>query len=40
VRFNRFLDELRASPIAINAQDANRQHYEVPAEFFQSPRWN
>lgn len=33
-RFNDFLSELRASPIAINTQDANTQHYEVPAEFF------
>ena len=33
-RFNSFLDELRASPIAINTADANQQHYEVPAEFF------
>lgn len=33
-RYNEFLRELRASPIAINTQDANAQHYEVPAEFF------
>lgn len=33
-RFNRFLDELRASPIAVHTQDANEQHYEVPAAFF------
>ncbi|HEX4872107.1 MAG TPA: cyclopropane-fatty-acyl-phospholipid synthase family protein [Nevskiaceae bacterium] len=33
-RFNRFLDELRAAPIAIETQAANQQHYEVPAEFF------
>tara|TARA_R110000850_G_scaffold156_6_gene1157 strand:+ start:29624 stop:30673 length:1050 start_codon:yes stop_codon:yes gene_type:complete len=33
-RFNRFLEELRASPIAIEAPAANEQHYEVPAEFF------
>lgn len=33
-RFNRFIDELRNSPIAINTDDANEQHYEVPAEFF------
>jgi cyclopropane-fatty-acyl-phospholipid synthase len=30
----RFVDELAASPIAIETQAANRQHYEVPAEFF------
>jgi cyclopropane-fatty-acyl-phospholipid synthase len=29
-----FERELRASPIAVHAQDANAQHYEVPAEFF------
>ncbi|SEP93976.1 cyclopropane-fatty-acyl-phospholipid synthase [Solimonas aquatica] len=33
-RFAQFLDELRASPIAIETQAANAQHYEVPAEFF------
>lgn len=26
--------QLRESPVAIHAQDANAQHYEVPAEFF------
>ena len=29
-----FVDELAASPIAVETQAANRQHYEVPAEFF------
>ena len=29
-----FIDELRASPIAINTRDANEQHYEVPTAFF------
>jgi cyclopropane-fatty-acyl-phospholipid synthase len=33
-RYSRFLEELRASPIAIETGAANRQHYEVPAEFF------
>lgn len=33
-RFNQFLTELRASPIAIETPAANEQHYEVPAEFF------
>lgn len=33
-RFNRFLDELRAAPIAIETKAANQQHYEVPAAFF------
>jgi cyclopropane-fatty-acyl-phospholipid synthase len=32
--FNRFLQELRESPIAIDTAEANEQHYEVPAEFF------
>jgi len=29
------IDELKSSPIAINTQDANAQHYEVPAEFYE-----
>jgi len=33
-RHAQFVRALRASPIAIHAQDANAQHYEVPAEFF------
>lgn len=33
-RYNRFLAELRASPIAVETTAANEQHYEVPAEFF------
>jgi len=33
-RLNRLLDHLRASPIAIETQAANTQHYEVPASFF------
>ena len=33
-RFNAFLAELRASPIAVETGAANEQHYEVPAEFF------
>ena len=33
-RFNQFLDELRAAPIAIETKAANQQHYEVPASFF------
>ena len=33
-RQRRFVDELDASPIAVETQAANRQHYEVPAEFF------
>ena len=31
----RFLEELRHSPIAVATDEANRQHYEVPAAFFQ-----
>ena len=30
-----FLDELRRSPIAIRTADANEQHYEVPAPFYE-----
>ena len=29
------VDELRQSPLALNTDDANEQHYEVPAEFFE-----
>jgi len=29
-----FVEELKASPIAINTADANEQHYEVPAAFY------
>lgn len=32
---DRFIDELRKSPIAVAIEEANQQHYEVPAEFFQ-----
>lgn len=31
----KFVGELKESPIALNTVDANQQHYEVPAEFFQ-----
>lgn len=33
-RLMRFVEELRQSPIAIETQAANEQHYEVPSEFF------
>jgi len=33
-RYRALLDELRASPIAIETVAANEQHYEVPAGFF------
>ena len=29
-----FVKEIKQSPIAIHQDDANEQHYEVPAEFF------
>src|SRR5579859_1802900 len=35
-RLNRLLDDLRSSPIAIETQAANTQHYEVPASFFRA----
>jgi cyclopropane-fatty-acyl-phospholipid synthase len=31
----RFLEDLRQSPIAVNTQAANEQHYEVPPAFFE-----
>lgn len=34
-RFGRFYDELRRSPIAIETDAANVQHYEVPTAFFE-----
>jgi cyclopropane-fatty-acyl-phospholipid synthase len=34
-RKQRFIAGLRASPVAIETQAANDQHYEVPAEFFE-----
>lgn len=34
-RLAQFLDELRDSPIAIETDAANEQHYEVPPRFFQ-----
>ncbi len=33
-QYRLLLDELRQSPIAIETDAANQQHYEVPAEFF------
>ncbi|MBT3811567.1 MAG: class I SAM-dependent methyltransferase [Gammaproteobacteria bacterium] len=33
-RYDQLLDELRQSPIAIETDAANQQHYEVPADFF------
>ncbi len=34
-RFRELLDGLRQSPLAIETEAANRQHYEVPARFFE-----
>src|ERR1700749_4507161 len=31
----KLIAELKASPIAVNTADANEQHYEVPAPFYQ-----
>ncbi|HAL23798.1 MAG TPA: SAM-dependent methyltransferase [Stenotrophomonas sp.] len=35
-RFQRRLQELSTSPLALHVDAANRQHYEVPAAFFQA----
>lgn len=34
-RYRRLLEQLGSSPVAIETDSANRQHYEVPAGFFQ-----
>jgi cyclopropane-fatty-acyl-phospholipid synthase len=34
-RFRAFLNDLRSSPVAIETDAANVQHYEVPARFFE-----
>jgi cyclopropane-fatty-acyl-phospholipid synthase len=34
-RLMAFVDELKNSPIAVNTADANEQHYEVPARFYE-----
>ncbi|GAA4359215.1 cyclopropane-fatty-acyl-phospholipid synthase family protein [Kangiella marina] len=34
-QYDRFLEELKSSDIAIKTDKANEQHYEVPAEFYQ-----
>lgn len=33
-RLRSFLQEARRGPVAVHTEEANRQHYEVPAEFF------
>lgn len=35
LKLMRFIEQLKASPIAINTREANEQHYELPAEFFE-----
>jgi cyclopropane-fatty-acyl-phospholipid synthase len=35
-RFSRRIAELADSPLALHTDAANRQHYEVPAAFFQA----
>ncbi len=32
---DRFIEQLKASPVAINTREANEQHYELPCEFFE-----
>ncbi|MDJ0521978.1 MAG: cyclopropane-fatty-acyl-phospholipid synthase family protein, partial [Planctomycetota bacterium] len=34
-QIQRYMDELRRSPLAVHMDDANDQHYEVPAAFFE-----
>jgi len=34
-RFMAFVEELKASPVAVDTKAANEQHYEVPTRFFQ-----
>lgn len=36
LRDQKLLDELRQSPIAIETDAANEQHYEIPADFYQT----
>ncbi len=37
-RLNDFVAELKTMDVAINTRDANEQHYEVTADFFQVMR--
>lgn len=32
--FQKYVEDLKSSPVAVATRDANKQHYEVPAEFF------
>lgn len=34
-KLSEFLAEIKTMPIAVNQSNANEQHYEVPAEFYQ-----
>ncbi len=34
-RFDAMIEELKKSPIALSVEEANEQHYELPAEFFE-----
>jgi len=34
-RLMKFIDHMYASPIAVNTQEANTQHYELPTKFFE-----
>jgi cyclopropane-fatty-acyl-phospholipid synthase len=34
-RLNQYIRDLKSMPIAVHTQEANEQHYEVPARFFQ-----
>ncbi|PYF74262.1 SAM-dependent methyltransferase [Pedobacter nutrimenti] len=33
--FNELMEELKNAPIAVNTREANEQHYEIPAAFYQ-----
>ncbi len=35
-KLQNFVDQMRAAPIAVATDTANEQHYELPAEFFQT----
>lgn len=32
---DRFIEQLKSSPVAVHTQEANQQHYEVPTAFYQ-----
>lgn len=34
LKFNQFLQQLKKSPLAIETEKANEQHYEIPAKFY------